>query len=86
MSVAVGQSNGAEEGIRTPTLLRAPAPQAGASASSATSAWSCVRRDPFYFAGAVGAGVAGGGTTGAGFVVAGGGAAVPVTTDRLPPR
>src|SRR5436190_24182202 len=29
---------GAEEGIRTPTLLRAPAPQAGASASSATSA------------------------------------------------
>ena len=29
---------GAEGGIRTPTLLRAPAPQAGASASSATSA------------------------------------------------
>src|SRR5438046_5475865 len=31
--------SGAEEGIRTPTLLRAPAPQAGASASSATSAF-----------------------------------------------
>src|SRR4051812_25347979 len=30
--------SGAEGGIRTPTLLRAPAPQAGASASSATSA------------------------------------------------
>jgi hypothetical protein len=29
---------GAEGGIRTPTLLRASAPQAGASASSATSA------------------------------------------------
>ncbi len=32
------ESSGAEGGIRTPTLLRAPAPQAGASASSATSA------------------------------------------------
>ena len=32
------QNDGAEGGIRTPTLLRAPAPQAGASASSATSA------------------------------------------------
>src|ERR1700751_5777776 len=30
---------GAEEGIRTPTVLLPPAPQAGASASSATSAW-----------------------------------------------
>lgn len=30
--------NGAEGGIRTPTLLRASAPQAGASASSATTA------------------------------------------------
>src|SRR5438477_9510488 len=30
--------SGAEEGIRTPTILRSPAPQAGASASSATSA------------------------------------------------
>src|SRR5947207_3127820 len=29
---------GAEEGIRTPTILLSPAPQAGASASSATSA------------------------------------------------
>ena len=29
---------GAEEGIRTPTMLPPPAPQAGASASSATSA------------------------------------------------
>jgi hypothetical protein len=29
---------GAEEGIRTPTVLLPPAPQAGASASSATSA------------------------------------------------
>jgi hypothetical protein len=32
------ESNGAEGGIRTPTPLRAPAPQAGASASFATSA------------------------------------------------
>ena len=31
-------TGGAEGGIRTPTLLRASAPQAGASASSATSA------------------------------------------------
>ena len=30
---------GAEEGIRTPTVLLPPAPQAGASASSATSAF-----------------------------------------------
>ena len=30
---------GAEEGIRTPTILLSPAPQAGASASSATSAF-----------------------------------------------
>ncbi len=30
--------SGAEEGIRTPTVLLPPAPQAGASASSATSA------------------------------------------------
>ena len=29
----------AEEGIRTPTILLSPAPQAGASASSATSAF-----------------------------------------------
>ena len=36
---AVGESNGAEERTRTSTLLRAPAPQAGASANSATSAW-----------------------------------------------
>ena len=35
---AATESNGAEERIRTFTLLRAPAPQAGASASSATSA------------------------------------------------
>ncbi len=35
---AAGESNGAEGGTRTPTLLRAPAPQAGASANSATSA------------------------------------------------
>ena len=34
----VGESNGAEGGIRTPTVLLPPAPQAGASASSATSA------------------------------------------------
>ena len=32
------ESSGAEEGIRTPTILLSPAPQAGASASSATSA------------------------------------------------
>src|SRR5436189_22362 len=31
--------NGAEEGIRTPTVLLPPAPQAGASASFATSAF-----------------------------------------------
>jgi hypothetical protein len=31
--------SGAEGGIRTPTVLLPPAPQAGASASSATSAW-----------------------------------------------
>jgi hypothetical protein len=31
-------TDGAEEGIRTPTMLPPPAPQAGASASSATSA------------------------------------------------
>jgi hypothetical protein len=33
---------GAEEGIRTPTILLSPAPQAGASASSATSARACM--------------------------------------------
>src|SRR6185503_16662904 len=33
---APGESNGAKGGIRTPTFLRTPAPQAGASASSAT--------------------------------------------------
>ena len=32
-------SNGAEERTRTFTTLRPPAPQAGASANSATSAW-----------------------------------------------
>ena len=35
--------DGAEGGIRTPTLLRASAPQAGASASSATSAFLCTK-------------------------------------------
>ena len=39
------ESNGAEGGIRTPTLLRAPAPQAGASASSATSASGWARAE-----------------------------------------
>ena len=34
-----GESNGAEGGTRTPTVLLPPAPQAGASANSATSAW-----------------------------------------------
>ena len=33
-----GESSGAEGGTRTPTILRPPAPQAGASANSATSA------------------------------------------------
>jgi hypothetical protein len=33
------QSDGAEGGTRTPTVLLPPAPQAGASANSATSAW-----------------------------------------------
>ena len=33
-----GESNGAEGGTRTPTVLLPPAPQAGASANSATSA------------------------------------------------
>ena len=35
---------GAEGGTRTPTVLLPPAPQAGASANSATSAWSEVER------------------------------------------
>ena len=35
-------TDGAEGGIRTPTLLRASAPQAGASANSATSAWGAI--------------------------------------------
>ena len=38
---------GAEGGIRTPTLLRASAPQAGASASSATSAQGLADSDYF---------------------------------------
>ena len=39
-----GESNGAEERTRTFTPLRAPAPQAGASANSATSAWGLCHR------------------------------------------
>src|SRR5262249_51597723 len=39
--------SGAEGGIRTPTVLRPPAPQAGASASSATSALREVRLPAF---------------------------------------
>src|SRR3990170_2604106 len=42
----------AEEGIRTPTILLSPAPQAGASASSATSAFRIV----LYCGGFCGAG------------------------------
>src|SRR6185503_8620073 len=38
----VGESNGAEERTRTFTVLLPPAPQAGASANSATSAWGPV--------------------------------------------
>jgi hypothetical protein len=38
--------SGAEGGIRTPTFLRTPAPQAGASASSATSARRASRSIP----------------------------------------
>jgi hypothetical protein len=41
--------NGAKGGIRTPTLLRAPAPQAGASASSATFASRKVGRSDGSF-------------------------------------
>jgi hypothetical protein len=33
---------GAEGGTRTPTVLQPPAPQAGASANSATSAWEAI--------------------------------------------
>src|SRR6185503_9708563 len=63
-----GESNGAEGGTRTPTVLLPPAPQAGASANSATSARRAgeSQDSPLrsgYFAGvsAGGAGVAGAG-------------------------
>src|SRR5262245_64472214 len=70
---------GAEGGIRTPTPLRAPAPQAGASASSATSARGMRFNSPirqftsFYLgrSGVDGAGVVGAGVVGAGVVWAG---------------
>ena len=41
-----GESSGAKGGIRTPTFLRTPAPQAGASASSATFAMRAGRLKP----------------------------------------
>ena len=83
-----GESNGAEGGTRTPTVLLPPAPQAGASANSATSARRAGESQDSpprsgYFAGvsAGGAGVAGAGAgvvgAGVGFggkVDAGGGA------------
>jgi hypothetical protein len=39
LGLAGRAKSGAEEGTRTPTILLPPAPQAGASANSATSAW-----------------------------------------------
>src|ERR1700733_542073 len=84
-SVAIGNV-GAVEWIRTTTLLRAPAPQAGASASSATTAWkrgelrNC-NRSAYFWGVELGAGVEDGGagctgicTGGAGEVFAGAGA------------
>src|SRR6186713_1414715 len=44
-----GESNGAEERTRTFTVLLPPAPQAGASANSATSAWCRLRPCPLPY-------------------------------------
>src|SRR5687767_4834056 len=80
-------------------VLLPPAPQAGASASSATSAWPCrlegvrdvrLRPDATYYCvgaggGVVGAVFAGAGVVGAGAgFAAGAGADVPLTTDPVP--
>src|SRR5262245_11319669 len=87
-------SVGAEGGTRTPTVLLPPAPQAGASANSATSARrarhpceGALRESHYFFGAGAGAG-AGAGCAGAGFAgagVAGALGARPPTTELPPP-
>src|SRR5579862_4989779 len=75
---ALKQNIGAVEWIRTTTLLRAPAPQAGASASSATTAFkrgelrNC-NRSAYFWGAELGAGVEDGGAGCTGIWIGGAG-------------